>query len=390
MPHVHETVNMAESVNIADLTPQELERLLMSKLEEILGTTYPADSICSRTVSGSDQGVDGIATVNVPNGPKVVLLVECKSQPRPSQVPSAPGSRNSDFPAVAIEKKFENRKLKEAQAWVFAAPSISGRMAEVCWDRGWSWFDLAGNCQINVPGVLSISHRGNPPVHVAARPDANLGTPEAARVLRALLLPEHLSTHWTQRELRELSAPKVSLGLVNKIVTHLRKEHYLEDLSGDGFRVVEPEKLLLAWRDAYRFDRLKQQQWFTLLREPQVSEAIRKHRLPVAWAAFSAASRQAPMVQQPRMWLMANDDHVESLRNALEAKSVDAGANVTVLVPPDAGYLAHLREEDQAGLCTHPVQTYVDVWHAGGRGQEAADAVLSQRLRPEWAKRTVR
>src|SRR5688572_5781815 len=104
--HVHETVNIAESVNIADLTPQELERLLMSKLEEILGTTYAADSISSRTVSGPDQGVDGIATVDIPDGPKVILLIECKSQPRPSQVPSAPGPRSADFPAVAIEKKF--------------------------------------------------------------------------------------------------------------------------------------------------------------------------------------------------------------------------------------------------------------------------------------------
>jgi hypothetical protein len=380
-------VNFAEGVNITELTPQELERLLMSRLKEILGTTYAVGAISSRTVSGTNQGIDGIAMVNIPDGPKVVLLIECKSQPRPSQVPPAPGPRSADFPAVAIEKKFEHGKLREVRAWVFAAPSISERMAEVCVEHGWSWFDLAGNCQISVPGVLSISHRGKPPVHVAARPDANLGTAEAARVLRALLLPERLATHWTQRELREFSYPNVSLGLVNKIVAHLRNEHYLEYISGDGFRVAEPEKLLLAWRDAYRFDRIKQQQWFTLLRESQVSDVIRKHQLPVAWAAFSAASRQAPTVRQPRMWLMANDEHVEALRDALEAKSVDTGANVTVLVPPDAGYLRYKPEEDQAGPCTHPVQTYVDVWHAGGRGQEAAEAVLTQRLRPEWAKR---
>jgi hypothetical protein len=34
--------------------------------------------------------------------------------------------------------------------------------------------------------------------------------------------------------------------------------------------------------------------------------------------------------------------------------------------------------------CTNTVQTYVDLWHSGGRGQEAAEAVLEQRLKPEW------
>jgi hypothetical protein len=31
---------------------------------------------------------------------------------------------------------------------------------------------------------------------------------------------------------------------------------------------------------------------------------------------------------------------------------------------------------------TNPVQTYVDLLHAGGRGEEAAEALLDQRLKP--------
>ena len=96
----------------------------------------------------------------------------------------------------------------------------------------------------------------------------------------------------------------------------------------------------------------------------QVTDAIRKHHLSVAWAAFSAAERQVPMVTHPRIWLMANDDYVDALRDALEANAVDSGANLTILVPPDAVYLARTTEP-KAGRCTHPLQTYVDVWHAG-------------------------
>jgi hypothetical protein len=35
--------------------------------------------------------------------------------------------------------------------------------------------------------------------------------------------------------------------------------------------------------------------------------------------------------------------------------------------------------------CTNPVQTYVDLVKAGGRGEEAAEAILEQRLKPAWA-----
>jgi hypothetical protein len=31
------------------------------------------------------------------------------------------------------------------------------------------------------------------------------------------------------------------------------------------------------------------------------------------------------------------------------------------------------------------VQTYVDLAHAGGRGEEAAEAILNQRLKPAWS-----
>jgi len=37
--------------------------------------------------------------------------------------------------------------------------------------------------------------------------------------------------------------------------------------------------------------------------------------------------------------------------------------------------------------CTNAVQTYVDVWHCGGRGEEAAEALLEQRLKPEWKRK---
>lgn len=313
-------------------------------------------------------------------------------------VPEAPGGmRAANVPAGAVERTFKrDGSLKSVRSWVYAAPFVSPRLAEVCWERGWGWFDLAGNCRIAVPGLLYMDRKGNPPVHAASRPEAQLGTPEAAQVVRALLKIEHAGVRWSgpesQRALRDLTEPGVSLGLVNKIVTHLRSEGYLAGQHDGGLRVSDPEKLLLAWREAYRSDRVVRKEWFTLLKKAEIEKAMREinagNETRVAWAAFSAAERQAPMVRQPKSWLMATEDHVDWIREKLKATPVDSGANLTLLIAPDRGYLAGAKEENQAGICTHPLQTYVDTWHAGGRGQEAAEAVLEQRLRPAWPKIT--
>ena len=385
---VHDYVNEAIKVNIGRLPPREVERLFMDKLRLLLLEAFP-NSVVKFESPKVDQGIDFIASLQMPDGPSLEFLVECNSQPRPSQV------RYSDVPSVSIKRDFdkETHKVRRSQSWIFAAPFVSPRLAEVCWDRGWGWFDLAGNCRIGVPGLLYLDRKGNQPVHRPSRPDANLGTPEAARVLRALLKSEHEKVRWaSQRDLQEATEPGVSLGLVNKIVAHLRGEGYLADDGSDGWRVVDPERLLFAWRDAYRFDRLPRSEWFTLLKAPEIEKAMREvnmgNEMRAAWAAFSAAERQAPMVRQPKFWLMVSDDLADWIREGLKATPVETGANLTLLTAPDRGYLAGAKEEDQAGPCTHPLQTYVDTWHAGGRGQEAAQAVLDRRLKPLWAKIT--
>lgn len=39
--------------------------------------------------------------------------------------------------------------------------------------------------------------------------------------------------------------------------------------------------------------------------------------------------------------------------------------------------------------CTNPVQTYVDLSRCGGRGEEAAEALLEQKLKPAWSQYTL-
>jgi len=269
-------------------------------------------------------------------------------------------------------------------------PYISPRVAQLCAEHGWSWYDLAGNCRLNVPGLLYIERSGQMPASPAMRPHANLSTPEAARILRSLLAPSNAGMQWTQRKMQEYCQPNVSLGLVNKVVRHLRDEAFVEEIAGEGFRLRDPIGLLKAWRTAYRFDRQVRRGYFTLKQGNKLREALASlgpltgnH---AAYAAFSAAEFQAPHVRQPLTWLYIGAEWEEKFCLALEAKLVDSGENLIVLLPEDNGVFQE-QEDIHSGLsCTNPVQTYVDLSHCGNRGEEAAEALLEQNLKPAWLR----
>jgi hypothetical protein len=356
------------------------EKALAAKLKELLGTVPGiSDWTVDTNPAPFNRAFDLLARGKSPHGPIIELWVDCRSDPRPSR-----------FPYVAIEREFEKESTKVVRASVFAAPYISPRMAEICEDHGWSWFDLAGNCKITVPTFLHIERRGNKPAHQPHRPIANLGTPETGRVIRVLLAPENAGFRWTQRRMQVECLPNVSLGLVNKVVRHLSDEAFIEDYDDGGFKLRDPLRLLFAWREAYRFDRHQRRGYFTLLKGNELRNALARLSAQTSfavYAAFSAAAFQAPHVRQPKTWLYVRESEVPKFARLAGAKPVESGENVIVLIPDDEGVFSFPdggRSGESRMRCTNAVQTYVDLYHAGGRGEEAAEALLEQRLKPQW------
>lgn len=374
-------------MNMKPFSPVELEQALAAKLKELLSQVewlHEARVEMASPVSGFDL----LATLPLADGSKAALCVECKSELRPSL-----------FRQLA-DRRFSLAGKPEAVVRVLGLPWVSPRIAELCAEHGWSWFDLAGNHRLDVPGLLHLEHTGNEPVHARPRPTANLSTPEAGRVVRALLLPDNAGKRWTQRHMAEhfgelnKPIPGPSLGLVNKVVRHLREQAFIEELPDGGFRLRDPLKLLFAWRDVYRFDRHDRRSYFTLLSSRKLRDALANLGLRTGgfavYAAFSAAEFQAPHVRQSKTWLYICEQDLAKFEPLVEAKPVDSGENLVVLIPDDEGVF-YLGDGGVMGdnrmACTNPVQTYVDLWHAGGRGQEAAEALLKQRLQPEWKVR---
>jgi hypothetical protein len=362
-----------------------MERVLAEKLEELLTPIlWLRNCHVDRIEDPLKMGFELEAKLQLPKA-EAILAVACKKELRPSA-----------FPALA-ERKLALSGRRWRAVPVLAMPYVSPRLADLCVQNGWSWYDLAGNCHLDVPDAIYVERRGNLPAYRRPRPKANLSTPEAARVIRALLAPDNAGARWTQRGMAthfgELGQPasKPSLGLVNKVVQHLREEAFVEAFPDGGFRLRDPVKLLYAWRDAYRFDRHQRLDYFSLLQGKEMREALYDLGLYAggfaAYAAFSAADVQAPHVRQPRTWLYVADKFLGQFEELLAAKRVESGENLVVLLPDDAGvfYMADAGTvEDSRMASTNPVQTYVDLAHCGGRGKEAAEALLVQRLKPVW------
>jgi hypothetical protein len=379
--HVHVTVKMANSVNISRPTGAALERALAQKLRELLaGVSWLKDWQVEGVPMDDRRGFDIIAALPLPHGSKAELRVVCKANPRPSQ-----------FPLIRAQDHSGSQGKRPPQVWVVSAPHISSRMAQLCREHGWSWFDLAGNCYLNVPNAFLLERIGLKPVHAPPRSTANLGTAEAGRIVRALLAPDNAGQKWTQRDLQLHVQPNVSIGLVNKVARHLREEAFVEESADGGFKLRDPLGLLTAWRGAYRFDRHQRRGYFTLLQGRRLQEALAKLESitggHAAYAAFSAAEFQAPHVRQPKTWLYVGAEWEDEFRNVTEAKLVDSGENLVVLIPDDNGVF-YLQEGESGRLVsTNPVQTYVDLCHCGGRGEEAAEALLEQNLKRAWKAR---
>lgn len=332
-----------------------------------------------KATDAKTAGYHLLVELPLPRGGKAALCVVCKREMRPGA-----------FLTMAMHS-FSPPGKPALVLPVLALPWVSSRMEALCLQHGWSWFDLAGNCHLDVPGLLYLERTGNKAIQARPRPTANLSTPESGRVIRVLLHIANAGRRWTQRELRSHIVPAVSLGLVNKVVRHLRDEAFIEAFKDGGFLVRDPQKLLFAWRDAYRFDKHERLGYFTLLQGTKLLDALAAFAVRTggfaAYAGFSAADFQAPNVRQAKTWLYLREQDVALFEQFVEAGPVDSGENLVLLIPNDEGVFYLADGSNDRMPCTNEVQTYVDLYHSGGRGEEAAEALLNQRLETVWHNR---
>ncbi|MEN6441148.1 MAG: type IV toxin-antitoxin system AbiEi family antitoxin [Syntrophobacter sp.] len=263
---------------------------------------------------------------------------------------------------------------------IVVAPFISPRSAEICTEEKIGYVDLSGNCRISF-GQVYIEKKEQPNLFSEKRNLRSLYSPKAERVLRVLLTNPHGC--WKLQDLA--NEAKVSLGQVSKVKSLLGDREWIDPEHG-RMRLIKPMELLAEWAANYDSRRNEIRGYYTLRKTSEVETDLAKtcaeKEIDYALTAFSGAARLAPAVRYLRASAYINFPQ-EDIAPLIGLKEVKSGANVTLIRPYDPGVFYGMREVNSVRIAS-PVQVYLDLVGVKGRGEEAAEAILEEVIRPIW------
>ena len=253
----------------------------------------------------------------------------------------------------------------------------------ICQENQVGYMDLQGNVRLELDGVfIERLVADKPPPD--RRELKSLFRPKSALVLKTLLRDPH--RRWRVEELAQASG--VSLGHVSNVRSGLLDREWAG--SEQGLFLAKPKELLDAWRDAYETPPGARLSFYTILHGKAFEEAARSAlaaqdiNARALFASFSAAQWLAPYGRTGMQYFYADEAGLERLKHVLQLSVSGKGENVTVTLPKDRGLLEDTIEPAPGRLCTGVVQTYLDLWVAGERGQEAANHLRREKL--QWAQ----
>jgi hypothetical protein len=272
-----------------------------------------------------------------------------------------------------------SRRGKRAYG-VVAASYISPESRKLCGEAGIGFIDLAGNCRLVFDHVF-IERVGVPNPRAERRPLRSIFAPKASRILRVLL--ENPKQQWKVQDLAHEA--RVSLGLAAKVKQRLLDLEFAREEEG-GLLLVGADGLIRQWGTTHSYLKNDSLDCYgtgeVVKLERQLGEYCRENNVRYGLALFSGAARIAPFSRYARGFAYVEKD-AAILAKGLGWKPVPSGANFTLLTPLDEGLWYGTREVDAESVVSD-VQLYLDLVGYKGRGEEAANAILEQRLRPQW------
>lgn len=315
-----------------------------------------------------DRGVDLLARLHVDGRPHM-LVCEVKSNGQPRNVRAA-----------LLQLRNYVSHLGNDAIPMFIAPYLSPEAQALCKENNVAFLDLVGNARLAFDNVF-IERRVSDTPPADRRELKSLFKPKSAQVLRVLLGDPKRA--WRVTELAE--AADVSLGHVSNVRTGLLDREWAQ-VSDQGLFLSEPDALLNAWRDDYAVPEGKRLAFYTILHGSAFEHATRDvlgvspGKGKTVFASFSAANWLAPFGRTGMQYFYADNAGLERLREHLKLSLSPKGENVVVTVPKDFGLFRDTVEPAPGAVCTSAVQTYLDLWVSGERGQEAAEHLRQEKL----------
>ena len=258
---------------------------------------------------------------------------------------------------------------------LLVVPYMSPAGRRRCTAAALDWLDLSGNAHIKAPELVVRVEGHKNRFARPGRPDTAFA-PRGSRVARWLLIePRRFKP---QGELAQLT--RLNRGYVSRVLAKLH-EMGLVERSKAGVRTTDPDRLLDAWRDEYRFDRHRRLAGHvTSTRQQSVSElvanACAEHGLRYSLTGLSAAWSRTQFTR----YRLTTVYVARTLPNMLEQIGFDPeprGANLWLVVPYDEGVFDGASVVNSLN-CVHPVQNYLDLDAHPERSREAAEGLRAQ------------
>ena len=280
---------------------------------------------------------------------------------------------------VLLEKLLDK---DENEYGIFCAPFISEETAQFCKEAGVSYLDLAGNCYIKLPGVfINIEGKKNP--FSEKRELKSLFSQKASRIVRALLAEP--SKKWKTEKLQ--IECDVSIGLVSKVLKKITNQAWGNKQDG-GFVLSQPEMLLRSWAESYNLNKRQIYNYYTFDKdsiESDLRDYCLKRQIPFALTLFSGAARVAPFVVGTRVFAYLQSD-ISTVAQDLDLNPAVSGAVVTIINPMDEYTFYKAQAIDEMPVVS-PIQLFIDLKNYPGRGDEAAEHLFDEVIKPKWEKK---
>lgn len=323
--------------------------------------------------------IRSVASGSVPVG--IDLRFELEAAHRPLCI--AVEILNSGQPRWVREAGYRlHRIIEETKRCygVIFAPFVSDRGAMICKESGFGYMDLSGNGYLSFPGFY-FERVGIQNKFTQQRELRTLYSRKAARILRVLLFDP--SRRWPLSSLAKETA--VSIGeAFNVKEALLAKEWGIVDT--EGIRLSDPERLLVAWARYRVTSKSSTHSYYARSSIPKIERSLAREcaerGIRLAFTGFSAAEQVMPAVRYSRIHAYL-DGPPDAIAAQMEFVKVQSGGNVHFLVPDDESVFWEMHEV--SGLpVVNPVQIYLDLIALKDRGEEAAQALLDNYLRPSW------
>lgn len=291
--------------------------------------------------------------------------------------------KHSGQPRLAREAVNQMLRYKDKVPdayFVFIAPYISPKAAEICESEGVGYLDLSGNCLLSFDKIF-IQQKDYPNLFKEKRDLKSLYAPKAERLLRVLLC--NPGKKWKIKDLAVESG--VSLGQASNVKRVLFDRELISGVRA-GFSLKEPAALLREWAENYDYRKNEVQEFYSLKSVTDIENALAAYcnnrKIKYALTGFSGAARLTPAVRYKKAMVYAAD-LAEDAFSELSLKAVKSGGNLLLFTPYDDGVFYGSSEVNEIQVASE-IQLYIDLQGFRGRGEEAAEVLYERIVEKAW------